>query len=1336
VGKIEEGKMGSWTVDKGPGTVVGGRFTIESLVHAGRMGGVFRARDGQTGRMVALKVLEFGLRPRPGEVERFLGEAEALKGLRHEGIAAYVDHGHGGASGGEVYLVTEWLEGEDLRRRLGRKPLCLSESLTLVRRVAEALAEAHGRGVVHGELRPSKLLLREGLVEGVTLLDYGITSANLAERTVMGTGEIVATLRYLAPEQARGERPGASADVYALGCVLFECLTGRVLYPGEHAAVVLTQILYEEVPRLGRLRPDLAEPLGALLERMLAKRPEARVADGKALRAELEPVKVTPEEGQTLPGVPSASVLVGDGQSLMSVVLAMPHGGRLEDGEAAGGGQSAERVAELERLLEPHGAQVEGLADGSVIMTLSQRLGTATDQAAQAARAALVLRQRLAGWAMALTTGRGTLSGAQLMGEAVRQAAELLEARAHRASREGEDEHGPAAAWPVWLDELTAGLLDPRFIVRRVKEGVVLDRERTGAEEVRLLLGRRTPCVGREQELELLSMQLRASVEESVARGVLVLAAAGMGKSRLRQEFLQRVEEREEGRVTVLLGRGDPMRGGGAYSLLGQALLEHCGLGQATGEERRRRFAEVVGRHVDERERQLVVEFLGEMCGVPFADEHSPQLRAARQDPQLMNEQVTAAWVKLLRAECTAHPVLLVLEDLHWSDRATVRLVEVALRELGEERLMVLGLARPDVKEMFPGLWQDLQVQELRLPVLSRRASERLVQEMLGELATPEVMARIVEQAGGNALFLEELIRAAAEGREGQQSETVLAILQARFGRLEPGVRRLLEVASLIGETFWRGGVMELLGVETKPEAKPSSRDESEIERWLRTLVGAETILRRGTSRFAGETEYAFRHALMRDAAYGLLGEEERRAGHRRVASYLERMGERDLMVLAEHHRLGGDEMRAASYFAQAAVKAVEVSDLVGALRCVERGVACGAAGEVLGALRAAETWAQLWSGNFPAAHAAGMEALALLPPGCDPWYQAIGPLMVMTGSQGQQDALVEHARAFVAAPLTAMPNTIMEAGATGLFQLCLYGERELMKQMTGQLSETRARLEDSDARARGMFFTALVNQTMLMDRELGPAQGFAEQALACFSAAGDGRLVSLMRADLAFIRARLGEDKADMVAEFHAVVSLLEELRQMTLADAFLGLFAIALVVRCEPSDLAGVAEAEAMAERVLGRSPYPSPWTGLGQLTLAEVWMGRGELLRAEEAARRALPMFAAGPVGRPLYWAVLSRSLLAQGRIGEALGAVEEAQAALRAIGGMSLLDIRVHLAAGEVYRAAGNPDAAREALAEGARQMARRVEQITEAAVRERFLMNVRDNVRLRQLGEAG
>jgi hypothetical protein len=694
-----------------------------------------------------------------------------------------------------------------------------------------------------------------------------------------------------------------------------------------------------------------------------------------------------------------------------------------------------------------------------------------------------------------------------------------------------------------------------------------------------------------------------------------------------------------------------------------------------------------------------------------------------------MNDRVTAAWVEFLRAECAAHPVLLVLEDLHWSDRATVRLVEVALRELADERLMVLGLARPDVKEMFPGLWQDPQLLELRLPVLSRRASERLVQEMLGERVTPEVVARIAEQAGGNALFLEELIRATAEGREGQP-ETLLAILQARFGRLEPGTRRLLEVASLLGETFWRGGVMELLGVGPDGQGKEAQ----DTERWLRALVGAEVILRRGTSRFAGETEYAFRHALLRDAAYGLLGEAERRAGHRRVAGYLERMGERDLMVLAEHHWLGGDQAQAATYFARGAVQAMEASDLAGTLRCVERCVSCGAAGEVLGMLRATEAWALTWSGNMPAASASGQAALALLPPGSDPWYRAIGPLMLMAGAQGQREVLVGHARAFVAASRAATPSIILESGSAGLFQLCLYGEQALVDEMTEQLHEARARLTESDARARGLYYSAILSRPMQMDGDPWPARGIAAQGLASFAAAGDGRFVGTLRGHLAFLRALLGEDRADVLGEFRAVLSLLEELEQTVLVMGFLGLFAIALASMGEPPYLA---EAETLAQRMFTGGAFPGFFTGLGHVALAEVWAERGELLRAEEAVRQALPMFAAGRVGRPLGLGVLSRILLAQGpgRLAEAVAAAEEGLAALQAVGGISLLDVKLHLAAVEAYRAAGDHQAAWQALSLGCRQLERRAAQIPEGAARERFLTGMRDNARLLALKAA-
>jgi hypothetical protein len=1197
--------------------------------------------------------------------------------------------------------------------------------LTLVRRVAEALAVAHGRGVVHGGLRPSKLLLREGRVEGVTLLDYGI-SANLAESTVTGTQELIASLCYLAPEQARGERPGPSADIYSLGGVLFECLTGRPPLRGEHVATVLAQMLYEELPRLGPLRPDLPAALEALLARMLAKPPGDRIADGQALVAALRDVSVTAEQGQTLPGTPESGALMGQEQRLMSVILAIPPSEVREaadgDGGAVGTGPDAGLMAKLEQTLRPYGAQVEGLAGGVVIMVLSQPLGTAMDQMVQAARAAQAVRPLLGGWSMSLVSGRGTLSGAQLLGEAMQRAVELLAAHT-------EDERRAGGAPPLWLDDLTAGLLDSRFIVRRAQDGWVLDRERMGGEVMRLLLGRRTPYVGRERELELLAFQLRSCAAESVARGMLVLAPSGVGKSRLWLEFLRRVEDQEE-RVTVLLGRGDPMHGNSAYSLLGQVLLEHCQLDQATGpgpgtpgpgDDRRRRFAEVVGRRVAERDRQQVVEFLGEICGLPFPDDHSPQLRAARQDPRFMSDQVTAAWLKLLGAECAAHPVLLVLEDLHWSDRATLRLVEAALRELAEARLMVLAFARPELKEMFPGLWQDAQVQTMWLPVLGARASELLVREMLGDMATDEVVARIVKQAGGNALFLEELIRAAAEGREGQPSETVLAMLQARIGGLEPGMRRVLEVASVMGETFWRGGVLGLLGAEGKGE--------KECERCLRALVGAEMIVQQKASRFAGEMEYVFRHALMREAAYGLLAEEDRSAGHRLVGEYLERMGERALMVLAEHFRLGGDARRAAGYFAQAAIQAMQASDHTGTLLCVERGIACGAEGETLGALRAAEAWAQFWSGDFAATYAAAMASLTLLPPGSDPWVQAIGPLMGMVGYQGQRDALVGHARAFIEAPLAARESTFVESAMHSLFWLCLYGERELTGQTIERLREVGARLQDNEVRARGLFYTGLLCPAMMMDGDYGLARTLVEQSLACFVTVGDRRFVTTMRGHLAFTRALLGEAAADVQAEFRTVLALLTELQEMILVSAFRSMFALALAQMGEPSYLA---EGEALAEQLLASNPYPGFWTGLANVVLAEVWAARGELQRAEEAVRRALPVFVANQGGKPLGCAVLGRILLGQGRLGEALAAVKEGQTVLQAIGGTSLLDTKLHLAAAEIHQAAENPEAAREALAAGARLIEWRAAQIPEGAARERFRTGVRYNARLLEL----
>src|SRR6185312_13038306 len=129
----------------------------------------------------------------------------------------------------------------------------------------------------------------------------------------------------------------------------------------------------------------------------------------------------------------------------------------------------------------------------------------------------------------------------------------------------------------------------------------------------------------------------------------------------------------------------------------------------------------------------------------------------------------------------------------------TVRFIDAALRG-AEQRLMVLALARPDVHDVFPRLWVERGMQEIRLAGLSRKACEKLIRHTLGEV-TPEVVAQLAERSDGNAFYLEELIRSVAEGKGDQLPESVLAMAEARFQRLEPAARKLLRTASIFGET-------------------------------------------------------------------------------------------------------------------------------------------------------------------------------------------------------------------------------------------------------------------------------------------------------------------------------------------------------------------------------------------------------------------------------------------------------------------------------------------------------------------------------------------------------
>ncbi len=279
------------------GTTVG-RYQIIAKLGAGGMGEVYRARDPRLGRDVAIKVLAPALKPDPAAVGRFEQEARAASALQHPGIVAVFDIG---TEDGQPYLVTELLEGTTLRERLKKGALTRREALDVAIQVANGLAAAHRAGIVHRDVKPENLFLTR---RGARILDFGIARLvsprrieNDSTPTELATsaGMMVGTVGYMAPEQVRGGDVDARADIFALGCVLHEMLSGRKTFGGNTAMDTIAAILNEPAPDLPP-PPGVPAALARVVQRCLQKEPDERVQSARDLAFALTDVLDDPAE--------------------------------------------------------------------------------------------------------------------------------------------------------------------------------------------------------------------------------------------------------------------------------------------------------------------------------------------------------------------------------------------------------------------------------------------------------------------------------------------------------------------------------------------------------------------------------------------------------------------------------------------------------------------------------------------------------------------------------------------------------------------------------------------------------------------------------------------------------------------------------------------------------------------------------------------------------------------------------------------------------------------------------------------------------------------------------
>jgi serine/threonine-protein kinase len=247
------------------------------------MATVYRARDSQLERDVAIKVLRPEYGTDPEFLARFRHEAQAAASLRHPGIVAVYDYGTDAIG---PYIVMELVDGQDLASLLRRRgPLPPTRAAALVAQAARALDAAHQRGLVHRDVKPGNILVTAD--DRVQVADFGIALA-LAESAMTMPGTTLGSVHYFSPEQARGEPATPASDIYGLGIVLYELLTGRRPWTGDTAAAVATARLGETIPSVAAIRPDVPPELDAIDRRALAPHPGDRFSSAKAMAEALE----------------------------------------------------------------------------------------------------------------------------------------------------------------------------------------------------------------------------------------------------------------------------------------------------------------------------------------------------------------------------------------------------------------------------------------------------------------------------------------------------------------------------------------------------------------------------------------------------------------------------------------------------------------------------------------------------------------------------------------------------------------------------------------------------------------------------------------------------------------------------------------------------------------------------------------------------------------------------------------------------------------------------------------------------------------------------------------
>ncbi len=1231
--------------------ILGGRFRIVELIQSGGMGDVYRAVDLVEQRDVAVKTLRAG----GMGVRRFEREAYHLSTLEHPGIPSYIAHDLKAEQG--PYIVMEWLNGCTLADRLRQDRVGISFALSLMKKVADAVSCAHEKGLIHRDINPSNIFLVNGRLDDVKVLDFGVARMMSEELPLTAEGTQIGTPGYMAPEQIEGAQDiGEAADVFALGCVLYELSTGQRAFAAPTIRELLNRILAGNPEPPSVLNPQILPELEALILACLEKNPSLRPKDAAAFFLRLEDI---PEHEDVSPEASRASRTAVSVQQVTSVIVLR--------------GADVGLIEKVRQVGLPFGLRIHAGTDGTIAAS-TQGKGTASDHAVMAARCALSIQRATRVPTIAVATGLFLQNGEVPSGRAFDSALVSLLLKDRRV----ESSAGPS----LWLDENTASLLDSRFEVRQVEQGFLLRGLRETHEPSRTVLGRRTRCVGRKRELSMLQATLSESFEDAVASSVLVTGPPGVGKTRLANELV-RLARRDRTKLEVLRGNGESLTSGAPLGVISQAILRACHIKDDDPHALRvRKVKQRLSRSVAEAELLRVSGFICELLGISTDEFDSPELRVARRDPVLRGDQIYRAVQDWLRAECKTTSILFILDDFQWGDLASVKMVDSLLRNLAEAPLVVVCLARPEVHELFPKLWVRRGVTELRLGGVSRRAATQMIEEILGEDVPDAVIDRVIQRAQGNPFWIEELLRAEKAGQGESVPDRVVLLAQSRIEQLTPMERRILEAGSVFGRRFSAAGLESVL---------PPNTNRAQIKDALRELVDAEVLLKRDSRTQGEELLYEFSSGLLRDAAYSLISGDEREEAHCKAAEYLENAGEGERLAIALHFSLGGALDRARPHYLGAAEQALSGDDMGNAVACAEEGLSCGAQGSEAARLHLIHAEASKWRGDHATALASARKAAEHSEADSEVWFRAVAEAAVAAGKLGQRTLAFELGKQLLASTLGRDLDDSRIALSRVATQVSLMGNLQLAGDLVSAAEISPGSFEP-DPRVLGFLEEARAVFAGASGDPIGRVV-YADAGVQHFELAGDHRNACFLRLSQGFAEVEFGENE-------RAITSLAEAVR---VAER-MGLENSIPVGQAQWGRALGRLGRHEEAEKLIEQAASTFDrqknvrLAGMCRIYLAEQALVLGDTATAEDALRRAVAIHENVPPMRRIGYALLAALYAAQGRSEEAAQQAELALSGLTSTSRLPVGETLVRLGAAEGLLANGQVERAKGILLE--------------------------------------